>query len=184
MQSGSAYTGFTTSKGLTIVGQARPNLTSPVRVESLPAGEELVLRGFDLTNFGPSFVSVASCAGVVWIEDCPIMSVCFFCSGGNVVQVQDSQKVVWIRGDVETQLNLAIGSSNFEGLRLDDASLFAFESGFDGWDGKQAAGWFRWVRGIGCQAPRKLLPLRERLELPGRSSRSGTAAPGSMVPSA
>lgn len=155
-QSGMTYAGFTTSKGLTIVGEAgpvgscdvpgpgpyRPCVSSRVRIEALPEGEELVLRGLDLDlAFEPRILDVVSCAGVVWVEDCPITSGCFLCFGEDASSLTDSPKVVWIRSPAQLQGFITFGGpSILDVLELDDASLFAFESSFVGHNGMTSAG--------------------------------------------
>ena len=135
------YDGFTTSKGLTIVGEAGPAncgfsgqpgrpCLGTVGVQGLPVGEEFVLRGFSLGGEGPVFV--ASSAGVVWIEDCRAQTLCFFCLTQPAVQVHDSSKVVWIRSTTAHATLVPIHPGGARGLLLDDSTMFAFESVLDG----------------------------------------------------
>lgn len=156
-ESGSTYGGFTTSKGLTIVGMAgpvptcgfsgpgRPCVGGRVLVEDLPAGEELVLRGLNLNGqHTASLVVVDSCAGVVWVEDCPVRnrvdgSLSFY-SPRDQVQVLSSHGVVWIRSPVEQEGYLPLSFAVSDGLQLDDSTLFAFESSFDGGGGSPVFG--------------------------------------------
>jgi hypothetical protein len=68
----SAYAGFTTDKGIAVIGVNRPRLGTspvPVQVQNVPAGRSFRLAGFDAPRNQELHVVISGCAGNVHLED-------------------------------------------------------------------------------------------------------------------
>ena len=99
-QFGTELTGFTTNKGVTIVGGAGPwaipiraDAASPIVVQGLPAGRSFRMAGFQFIQDGQLRIDVQSCQGHVHIEDIGARDFDFFFPNGPSVVVANSASV-------------------------------------------------------------------------------------------
>jgi hypothetical protein len=95
--------GFTTDKGLTIVGEGGgvPIVTStPIVIENLPAGDTFRMAGFSRIGNGTLDLRVLNCAGSVHLENLHAREPDWFFPSGASIEIADSSSVS-LR-DVET----------------------------------------------------------------------------------
>ncbi|MBK8095547.1 MAG: hypothetical protein IPK26_00455 [Planctomycetes bacterium] len=100
---GLVYTGFTTNRGLTVlgIGGAIQLLPSPtITVSGLPAGEQFRLAGFTTLRGHELRIAVTACAGQVHLENLHALEPGFFMPPTPSVLIADSPLVTM--RDVET----------------------------------------------------------------------------------
>ncbi len=126
-QFGTALTGFTTSKGVTIVGGSGPwaipiraDATSPIVVQGLPAGRAFRMAGFQFIQDGQLRIDVQSCQGHVHLEDIGARDFDFFFPNGPSIVVANSASVT-LR---------AIATFGMPALQVDNSRLVAERCGF------------------------------------------------------
>lgn len=100
-QFGMALTGFTTNKGVTIVGapgfSAIPlyaDSNAPIVVQGLPAGRTFRMAGFQFVQDGQLRIDLQSCAGHVHVESVSSRDIDFFFPNQPSVTVQNCASVV------------------------------------------------------------------------------------------
>ncbi len=95
---GESLGGFTTNKGLTIVGDANgvplTTLATPIQVVGLPAGSTFRMAGFQSIQDGELRIVLQNCAGRVELDNLQARSPDFFFPSGPAIVVDQCASVV------------------------------------------------------------------------------------------
>ena len=95
---GESLGGFTTNKGLTIVGDAHgvplTTLATPIQVVGLPAGSTFRMAGFQSIQDGELRIVLQNCAGRVELDNLQARSPDFFFPSGPAIVVDQCASVV------------------------------------------------------------------------------------------